>query len=229
MEIALTVVCFLLFWIYVSFNWYSWKINLELWEMKRNKNKTRITKSKSYKSVDELWEDLDKKEVWHRRVLLHIKCKIEQFFDIPRDVYRFFKKGIQRWARGWSDEDVWGINYFLSEIIPPMLKRLKETKHGVPCIVGKMETDKEMEEAEKQWDEVLDSIIYTFEVSKNISESNLFYQPSEEWSRKEANKYNKIWIDWKYEPKPRAMTKEECKRYELGWSNLKKFFYSMWD
>jgi hypothetical protein len=223
MEIALTVVCFLLFWIYVSFNWYSWKINLELWEMKRNKNKTRITKSKSYKSVDELWEDLDKKEVWHRRVLLHIKCKVEYFFDIPRDVYRFFKRGIQRWARGWADEDCWSIDRFLTSIIPPMLKRLKETQHGLPTWTD----EKTEEQAQKEWDDILDSIIWTFETSQKIADNELAY--FERWSQKQCNKYNKIWVDWKYEPKPRAMTEAECKKYDAGWANLKRYFYSLWD
>ena len=226
MEIALTVVCFLVFWIYISFNWYSWKINIELWQLRINKNKEKITRT-SYKTVDELWEDLDKKEVWYKRVLLHIKWKVEYFFDIPRDVYRFFKRGLQRWARGWSDEDVWGCYFYLSTIIPAMLKRLKETKQGVPCIVGKMETDEEIKEAEKQWDEILDSIIYTFETSQKIADSELAY--FERWSQKKCDKYNKIWVDWKYEPKPRAMTKEECKKYDAGWENLKRYFYSLWD
>jgi predicted metal-dependent hydrolase len=226
MEIALTVVCFLILWTYISFNWYGWKINIELWQLRINKNKEKITR-KSYKSVDELWEDLDKKEVWYRRILLHIKWKMEYFFDIPSDVYRFFKRGLQRWARGWADEDVWSINNFLSEIIPPMLKRLKETKHGIPTIVGKMRTDEEVGEAEKQWEEILDSIIWTFKTSKKIDDNELAY--FKKWSQKKCDKYNKIWIDWKYEPKPRAMTKEECKQYESGWSNLKKYYFNLWD
>ena len=220
------LICFLILWTYVSFHWYGWKNSFELWRLKRSKHKEKVT-SKSYKSVDELWVSLDKKDVWYKDLYLTIQVKIEQFFDIPRDVYRFFKKGIQRWARGWADEDCWSIDGFLTSIIPPMLKRLKETKQGVPCIAENMETKEGMKEAERQWHEILDSIIYTFETSKEIAENDLAY--FEDWSQEKCDKYNKIWIDWKYEPKPRAMTKEECKRYELGWSNLKKFFYSLWD
>jgi len=226
MLIIFGVLCFILLWTYISFHWYGWKTSFELWLLKRSKSKEKITRT-FYKSVDEIWEDLDKKEVWYKRVLLHIKWKVEYFFDIPRDVYRFFKRGLQRWARGWSDEDVWGCDFYLSTIIPAMLKRLKETKQGVPCIVGKMETDEEMAEAERKWNEILDSIIDTFETSKKIADNELAY--FEEWSQEECDKFNKIWTDWKHEPKPRAMTKEECRQYETGWSNLKKFYFSLWD
>jgi hypothetical protein len=224
MLIGIGLICFLILWIYISFNWYAWKTNIELWQLRINKNKEKINRT-AYKTFDEMMVDLNKKDVWYKDLYLTIRVKIEQFFDIPRDVYRFFKRGLQRWARGWADEDCWSIDGFLTSIIPPMLKRLKETKHGLPTWAE----DKTEEQAQKEWDDILDSIIYTFEVSKNISDSNLFYQPSEEWSRKEANKYNKIWVDGKYEPKPRAMTLEECKRYELGWSNLKRYFFSLWD
>lgn len=226
MRLILLVVSFLSLWTYVSFKWYSWKTTIELWQLRINKNKEKINRI-SYKTFDEIMEDLNKKEVWYKDLYLTIRVRIEQFFDVPRDVYRFFKKGIQRWARGWSDEDVWGLSNYLSNIIPTMIKRLKETKQGIPCIVGKMETDKEMKEAEKRWDEILDNIIYTFETSKKIANSELAY--FEKWSQKKCDKYNKIWVDWKYEPKPRAMTKEECRKYEEGWKLLQRFYFNLWD
>ena len=222
--LILGIICFLILWIYISFNWYTWKINLELWQMKNKKTKVE---GKNYKSFEEMMEHINKKDVWYKELWLIIRVRTEQFFDIQRDTYRYFKRGIQRWNRGWSDEDVWSVNSFLSEIIPPMLKRLKETKHGIPCVVDKMETDKEMKEAEKQWDEILDTIIWTFETSKKIADNELAY--FERWTQKKADKYNKIWVDYKYEPKPRAMTKEECLRYKKGWFYLQKFFYSLWD
>jgi hypothetical protein len=220
--LILGIVGFLCLWIYVSFNWYGWKTNLEIWQLKSGK-KSKITRSKRYKSVDEMWEDLDKKDVWYKELWLTIRIRIEQFFDIPRDIYRYFKRGMQRWNRCWSDEDVWGVNDFLSKVIPAMLKRLKETQHGLPTWTE----EKTEEQAQKEWDEILDSIIETFETSKKIADNELAY--FEKWTQKKADKYNKIWIDWKYEPKPRAMTKEECLRYKKGWFYLQKFFYSLWD
>jgi hypothetical protein len=224
--LILGIIGFLCFWIYVSFNWRSWKTNLEIWQLKRTK-KIKITKNKSYKSVDELLEDLNKRDIWYKELFLILRVRIEQFFDIPRDVYRFFKRGIQRWSRGWADEDVWSINGFLSEIIPQMLKRLKETKQGIPMVVGKMSNDEEVKQAEELWDEILNNIIWTFEISKKIADSELAY--FEKWTQTKADKYNKIWVDWKYESKPRAMSKEECRRYENGWKLMKKYFYNLWD
>lgn len=224
LEIIINIVLFLCFWTYVSFNWYAWKTGLELWQLKRTK-KIKITKNKSYKSVDEMWEDLSKKEVWYKELHILLRVRIEQFFDIPQDIYRYFKRGIQRWNRGWSDEDVWCVNYFLSSIIPPMLKRLKETKHGLPTWTE----EKTEEQAQKEWDEILDNIIWTFEVSKKITENDLAY--FEKWTQKKADEYNKIWIGWEYEhePKPRAMTKAECERYNEGWKLFKKFYFNLWD
>ncbi|HQG26917.1 MAG TPA: hypothetical protein PLY73_00045 [Candidatus Ozemobacteraceae bacterium] len=39
---------------------------------------------------------------------------------------------IQRGMRGWSTRDCWNVDSHLSEIIPEMLRWLKENKHGVP-------------------------------------------------------------------------------------------------
>jgi hypothetical protein len=225
MLIIFGIIYFIIVWTYFSFNWRSWRRCLDLWQL--NKEKVKITKSRAYKSVDELIDHLKEKDVWYKELYLIIRVRAAQFLDIPRDVYRFFVRGIQRWVRGWCDEDVWGVDYYLMEIIPPMLRQLKETKQGIPVIVGKMETDEEMAEAEKLWNAVLDSIIWTFETGKKIAENDLAY--FEDWSQEKCDEYNKIWTDWKYESKPRAMTLEECKKYELGWSNFKKYFYNLWD
>ncbi len=54
-----------------------------------------------------------------------------------------------------------------------MLKRLKEDKHGVPCIWNE-EKDEEIlfEEAEKIWDEKLDTMIAGFEAAKRIQDGD---------------------------------------------------------
>lgn len=220
--IELWIIGFLCLWIYVSFNWYGWKIDLELWEMKRNKNKEKVTR-KSYKTVDELWEDLDRPVIWYKDLYLTIRVRIEQFFDVPRDVYRYFKRGIQRWNRGWSDADIWGVNDFLSRVIPAMLKRLKETQQGLPTWTE----DKTEEQAQKEWNDILDTIINTFETSKKIADNELGY--FENWSQRKYDYYNKIWVTHTYEPKPRAMTKEECGKYKQGWELFRKYYFSLWD
>jgi len=63
---------------------------------------------------------------------------------------------IQRAKRGWSDRDAWGINYYLCEILPPMLERLKDS-YGCP-----METEKE------EWHQKLDIMIIGFVAAKRM-------------------------------------------------------------
>lgn len=61
-------------------------------------------------------------------------------------VWRFFNNGpgnvrqwmrevkyfCQRGYRGYSDRDVWSVDWFLAQILPKMLLQLKNTKHGTP-------------------------------------------------------------------------------------------------
>lgn len=42
------------------------------------------------------------------------------------------KHFIQRGIRGWSDEDIWGFDYYLISIISPALRRLAQTTIGHP-------------------------------------------------------------------------------------------------
>jgi len=73
--------------------------------------------------------------------------------------------------------DTWSMDKTLAEIILPMLIQLKETKHGTPCNVpiydehpnmwdGSPMTDEEydriLEIGEKQWDDILDQMIWSF-------------------------------------------------------------------
>lgn len=71
--------------------------------------------------------------------------------------------------------DVWEMYYTLALIISPMLKQLKETKNGVPGCMPAFDNDfydwnthpeeaeAQLKEAEKQWNEILDKMIYSFD------------------------------------------------------------------
>lgn len=226
--LSLYIILFLILWTYVSFNWYSWKTSIDLRRMKRV-DKTEI--KKSYKSFEEMEKSLNKKDVWYKELWFWFFVYTERFFDIPKDIYRFFKKGIQRWGRGWADEDVWSIDYFLEEIIPPMLRRLKKTKCGVPIVVGKMETDEAYVEAEKQWNEILDTIIYTFEIARKIEDLEWFYVENE----KDRNQQRKIMNSLNVKREKRKvelahlMTRKECRKYRRGWKYFQQHFFSLCD
>ncbi|RLI00842.1 hypothetical protein DRO38_05860 [Candidatus Bathyarchaeota archaeon] len=231
-NIILGIIIFLTLWTILSFKYHDIKHYFDMKGLEKESKNTKMT-SKSYSSVDELLVDIKRKMPWYYEFKIWLRVKIENFIDVPRDVYRFFKRGLQRWKRGWADEDVWSIDWFLTDIIPPMIERLKKTKHGVPCGITNRQdeygNDKEFEEAKKVWNKTLDDIKWTFEMARNIQERHWHYQPSNEWTSKKYHDFNKIWTNWKDKPKPRAMTLEECKKYERGWKLFQKWFFALWD
>ena len=87
-----------------------------------------------------------------------------RFFNDPfrwvREVYWF----CQRIFRGYSDCDLWGLDYHLADLI---LKRLKafryKFKAGVPsCLVVPMD-DEDMTKSFQNWHGIIDKMIFTFE------------------------------------------------------------------
>ena len=61
---------------------------------------------------------------------------------------------------------VWGVDYTLSELIPQLLLRLKEIKHGIPMSMFDRETwhhtNEEMEIGEQKWNKILDEMAEGF-------------------------------------------------------------------
>lgn len=53
----------------------------------------------------------------------------------PKQLYREAKYFIQRGKRGWSDRDWWGTNYYLKDVIPPMLRKQANDGVGYPGIL----------------------------------------------------------------------------------------------
>jgi hypothetical protein len=83
--------------------------------------------------------------------------------------------------------DVWGMDTTLALIILPMLKKLKETKHGVPYVNSEHLPselvftlgDNEIltfEQMELQWNWVLDEMIWAFEQIQPDADWELLYQ-----------------------------------------------------
>ena len=72
----------------------------------------------------------------------------------PMTYFREAKYFIQRGRRGWSDRDWWGAYWYLSEILPPMLRKYaSDDSHGHPGSFHK--EGKSFEETEKEWHELL--------------------------------------------------------------------------
>ena len=96
-----------------------------------------------------------------RHFLRNIKFRI---YRVWNDVTHFFRRlrfAYQRVSRGWDDSQVWNMDSWLCETLPPMLRRL-QTGYGHPIDL----TDDE-------WKAALDAMIAGFEAGKKILDGEL--------------------------------------------------------
>ena len=57
------------------------------------------------------------------------------------EIFLRMKWAFQRVYRGWDDRAVWSVDIWLSEMLPPILRRLKVVKHGIPFMFLPKEVD----------------------------------------------------------------------------------------
>ncbi len=76
----------------------------------------------------------------------------------------------QRRTRGWSDDEIWSLDYTIAKFVLPRLRGLREVKQGVPFGAYRPEdlkTHEISEEAqayaEANWDWMLGEMIFAFE------------------------------------------------------------------
>jgi hypothetical protein len=174
-------------------------------------------------SVDKLFREI---EEWHEKhpVRSWVSSKIariQRFFtDTPYQIKHF----IQRGKKGWSSGDWWRFDYYISDIIVECLKQMKEKGHGLPTAIP----NKDEKEALKEWHTILEGIIYTFTIAKEIADGDvLLIEDSKD--RKKQVKYTKH-LNKKYPGIPmRVLTVKEIKKYKKGWKLLEKWFFNLWD
>ena len=103
-----------------------------------------------------------------------MKVNIEEYTDDGED--QVVEVHIDRW-------DTWSMDYTLAHIVLPMLRQLKETKHGSPDVDNEDVPEELRPEPEwyekyskdgetdpdffKRWDWVLDEMIYAFDCKAN--------------------------------------------------------------
>lgn len=94
-------------------------------------------------------KDEDDSVSWHSPWDFQLFAKSEKtywFVEAYWTIWRFFHHGlgnpsiaydlirafIQRGRRGWADQDVWSLDGYLNSWLPDALRRLRDTKQGVP-------------------------------------------------------------------------------------------------
>lgn len=137
--------------------------------------------------------------------------------NISRLIRVHFVNSIQRIKKGYGFADIWGLDYYLANILVNSLSELKRVKTGIPYPF-----------TEKQWDKILDSIIYTFEVAKKIGDCDFVYISSDNKDFKKLyRKYKKD--GYRLGITSHVMTKRESKKYEKGWQLFQKNFFNIAD
>ena len=160
------------------------------------------------------------------------------------------------WVHGKKDQtvkvhidrwDTWSMDHTLSYIILPMLKQLKETKHGAPFVDDKdvpqelrstsappKENDWDTDENHfKRWDWVLDEMIFAFETKvgdlKDWEDQFHTGESDLQWVKQEDGNYQMIRGEndtSKYDMKGH---KAYQKRISNGFRLFGKYYEGLWD
>lgn len=175
--------------------------------------------------LDELITKMNKKP---RGKIVDAYYAVRRFvLDIPywpRYVKWFFQRG---W-RGWADNDVWGIDSYILDILPPMLRRLKETKSGIPAmIIEEGDTD---EQSVARWDKIMDELIEGLEL-KTLWEVDY---PKAVGFKKEKpeNKWDEYYYDFKdpvWKAAFEVKEKEVGEKFGKSMDLFKQYFGAFWD
>ena len=178
------------------------------------------------------WREIDYNEPiidkWSDR-LTPICQGIQKVLDFIHPKINYVK--IDQW-------DTWSIDYTLSLIIVPMIKQLKETKHGAPFVDDEdvpeelkstsappKQDDNDTDENHfKRWDWVLDEMIWAFEQKLNYNSEDKFFDHAE-WDEKEKDfgkNFHKIKID-------QVGLKVHEDRKANGFRLFGKYYSGLWD
>ena len=178
------------------------------------------------------WREIDYDEPiidkWSDR-LAPICQGIQKVLDFIHPKINYVK--IDRW-------DTWSMDYTLSFIVVPMLKQLKETKHGAPFVddedvpeelkstsappkENEWDTD---ENHFKRWDWALNEMIWAFEQNLDTNSEDKFFD-HEEWDPTEKDfntSLHKIKID-------QVGLKAHQDRKANGFRLFGKYYQGLWD
>ena len=146
----------------------------------------------------------------------HIWSNIEDFFY-------WIKYFFQRGWRGWANCDTWGMDGYLLEVMIPMMKHLKETKHGHPACY-----------TEKRWDKIMDKMISGLEAGDRFLEGDYFDEIQPDWASEITgenllDKINKHPIKKSTWTKYNQMSRKDEKEFHRAMELINRDFFALWD
>ena len=124
------------------------------------------------------------------------------------DAKRKLKSKIQRFIRGYADDDVWQMDYWFIKIIPKMLRQLRDKGMGYPSKF----------KSKEEWHDELNKMIYYLEQSNPLD-------------NKEENEYS---TDKNFEPekflqRELEIQKQKNEMKDKFFELFSKYFYELWD
>lgn len=149
--------------------------------------------------------------------------------------------------------DTWSMDHTLALIILPMLKQLRATKHGSPGSMPafnqtsnqlyqkcfdfyKEEDDPAWEAGHKQWNEIMDKMIWSFEqlLDENWDEQFWITKPEIDWddftSKEGMDENGCKEVKWKVEGKCDWEARQRhADRIQEGLELFGKHFQDLWD
>ena len=145
---------------------------------------------------------------------------LKGYFNIPKEIYEWIECFIQRGKQGYCYRDVWSIDYYLMEILPPMLEKLKKDTHGFPADLTEVE-----------WNETLDNMILGFAAGKRLVDSeNWVMNKDTEMKVDSSGKVNftNPWTEDQVKSFKEKDAKDK-KTFDEGMKLFHKFFFALWD
>lgn len=161
---------------------------------------------------------------------------IEIFFTVKWMWITNTKYEIKMWLqnafRGYADVDVWSYYSRNSERAIKILTEMKKDKHGIPmqCIPNNMigedgnPTKEGMEQGEKNWNEVLDSIVFfnTVAAEKDRPKDRPFHHNPPQIRKRTGEEIVVTHYD------PYYLYDDEKALFELGKKNFMEHYFSLW-
>lgn len=175
----------------------------------------------------------DENQDWEDRAWERVEDAIQWVYNHTINLY--LDKHEQKISVRIDNYDTWGMDHTLAPIILPMLKQLKETKHGSPWVDDedvpeelrstsappkKDEYDID-EYHHARWDWVMDEMIWAFEQKHRDSWEEDYYGP---WIESEGESLGGHfeWVD-------DEGRKAHQQRMTNGFKLFGKYYSSLWD
>ena len=218
--------------------------------MKVYKNKYRDHWVSPYKICELVcfWREIDYDEPWVKRTsdILTPVCRVwQKFLDIVDPKIDYVK--IDKW-------DTWSMDSTLSPIILPMLKQLRNDKHGAPFVDDEdvparlRSTTKAAQKAKKEswdtdgnhfrrWDWVMDEMIWAFEQMCDEDNDAQFHTGVSdiEWKVSKLDENGKPLL-WEMAKGPNDTRKFDRKGYTKHHDRIRngtrlfgKYYQALWD